>query len=324
MNTKVSPTWMFYIAIGCVFGLGLIMRFLLPHYLLATHVETFRGVGEAFIVAALLAAIVDPYVKFRLGKEIGREIAREVVGQYLPKKLRESLEKIQDIQLYLQRMVIDARLESVESKPHLLKWSMTMHYEVENASWNPLPFVHRFDITDEETDKAEMKLTEVSHYLNGESQYRLKNTDPEFKKMCENQPGIILFAYKTPTHIRSTRLGVIDKCEYFTSTERLVNVSEIQIIQLSLATIGVTLTVRHPRDVKIETSLEHIDDISPECPEGESGELVSRWKSNRAYLVNEHVWIMYERPNLGLEQVPPLAPAAPASPQNLDRGPGYQ
>jgi len=317
--TRISPTWIFYIAIASVFVLGVLLRFVLASQL-EQHfagtpeqehpaVETIRGVGEAFIVAAILAGVVDPYAKFRLGKEVGREIAKETAGEHLPEELRQALEGIQDIKLYIRRMAIDCTLEEVESNPNLLKWRMTMHYEVENASWKRRAFKHRLTIPDEELNEARMQITEVAHKINGKRKYRLKGTDDEFKAMCHKQPPFIIFSYAHPTKIRSTRLGDIDRCEYHTSTERRVPVSEIQVIQFTLPTIGVVLTVRHPPGVKVETSLEHIDGATPEPPEGETADEVSRWKSDRAYLGNEHLWVMYERQNESdLKDAPASAP----------------
>src|SRR5665213_4417098 len=158
--TKVGPTWIFYLVIAGVFIVGLVLRFAIPGYLEA-HVtskpqdhssitETIAGIGEALIVAAILASVVDPYAKFRLGKEVGREIARETAGEHLPEELRKELEGMQDIKLYMRNMTVECTLEDVKEADSLLKWRMTMHYEVENASWKQRAFDHRLTITDEE------------------------------------------------------------------------------------------------------------------------------------------------------------------------------
>lgn len=159
--TKISPTWAFYIAISCVFLVGGALRFWIPLHLdekaHPTSVETVKGVGEALIVAALLAGVVDPYVKFRLGKEVGREIPKETAGEHLPEELRQALEGIQDIKLYMRRMVIDCTLEDVDGSDNLLKWRMTMHYEVENASWKRRKFEHKLTITDAKSTKLKCR-----------------------------------------------------------------------------------------------------------------------------------------------------------------------
>lgn len=317
---KVGPTWLFYLVIAGMFIVGLTLRFAIPGYVEARwpritpnrpFIDTIAGVGEALIVAALLAGVVDPYVKLRLGKEVGREIAKETAGEHLPEELRKELEGMQDIKLYMRNMTVDCTLAYVRESDGLLKWHMTMHYEVENASWRPRPFEHRLAITDEEVKEAQMKIIEVAHNINGSRKYRLRGTDREFTAMCDEKLPLTVFTYAYPTQIRSTRCGPIDKCEYFTTTERLVPSAEIQVIQVSLPTIGVTLTVRHPPNVKIETSLEHIDGCYPDSPEGEVDGEVSRWRSDRAYLSNEHLWVMYERREIQSEKIPPLTPPIP-------------
>jgi hypothetical protein len=304
VNTRKAPVWTFWVAVAVIFAVGIALRFFVPSHWapgpgLNEHksvgiIGILTGLGEALIIAAIVAAVVDPYAKFRLGKEVGREIAKETAGQHLPLELRQALESIQEINLYLLRMAVDVELEKVDSHPGLLKWRMTMHYEVENASWNKRSFEHRVSISDSRAESADGKVIEVAHYLNGACQYRLREPDQELNRMCKKEEGTTFFTHEAPRKISSSRQGAAEKCEYFNSTERLVADSEVQVIQVSLPTVGVVVTVRHPQGVSINTSLEYVDGSVPECPDGEKKGRVWRWKSSRAYLTNEHIWLMYE------------------------------
>jgi hypothetical protein len=279
-----------------------------------TAVDLLEGLGEALVIAALLAAVVDPYVKFRLGTEIGREIAKETLGEHLPIELRTALEKIQEIDLYLRGMTIDAVLEPDPSHPGFLVWNTTIRYEVENASWVKRGFEHQVSIADSEAARADGKISEASHYVNGEPRYKLNGSSPGFSTMCKKDSGVTAFIHTDKHKIPSSRQGVTEKNVYFHTTERLVPDSEIQLIQLSLPTVGITLTVKHPEGISIDTSLEFIDEISPEVPEGQKEGQAVRWNSKRAYLKNEHIWIMYEidKKEEALKQSQPIAAPKPA------------
>ncbi len=311
MTTSLRPTWIFRLAIFAAFVAGFVLLFVLPLHFkgaainderVADFIEISRGLGEALIVAAILAAIVDPYAKFRLGKEIGREIARETAGEHLPLKLREALESIQDIKLYLVRMFIDVDLQNSFDNPGLLQWRMTIHYEVENASWNDHRFPHQVAISDSSAEKADGKVVEVACYWNGKQRYRMAQGDESMTRMSQKKDGVTYFVHENELPIKSSRRARIDKAEYYHTTERLVADSEIQVIQVALPTIGVTLTVRQPKDLTVNTSLEYVDGSSPECPTGEQKGLVWRWQSDRAYLTNEHIWIMFETDNAGIDR----------------------
>src|ERR1017187_7645527 len=244
--------------------------------------DLLDGLGEALMIAALLAAVVDPYAKFRLGKEIGREIAKDTLGEHLPIELREALEGIQDIGLYLRRMTVDAVLEPDSAHPGFLVWRMTIRYEVENSSWTKRPYEHRASIADSAAARADGKFIEVSHYVNGDCKYKLDGSNPQLVSMCKKEDGVTLFAHPDKHKIPSGRQGVTEECVYFHSTERLVPDSEIQLIQVSLPTVGINITVKHPEGISINASLEYVDGISPEIPEGERKGRAVRWKSKRA------------------------------------------
>jgi hypothetical protein len=321
MNTKVSPTWIFRLLIFATLALGVTLRFAAPMLadrllesppkLLGKHAgeviqrhkeivagsaEIIKGLGEALFIAAILAAIVDPYTKFRLGKEIGREIAHETAGQHLPQPLRQALENIEDISLYQVDFAIEVTLENVASPPDFLKWKTAMHFEVRNASWNKRVFEHRVAIMDSAAERADGKIIAVSHTLDGTVEYDLKESDPALARMCNREDGITFFRHKSPRKIASTRLGTTHKYEYSSVTERLVAPAEVQAIQLLRPAVGIVLTVRHPAGIIIRTSLQHIDEVTPETPSGETPGRAALWKSERAYLTNEHIWIMYENP----------------------------
>ena len=256
--------------------------------------DLVAGLGEALVIAALLGLAVDPYVKFHLGKEIGQEIAKETLGQHLPVELREELERIQDIHLYVREMTVDVVLGPSTVHDGFLVWCMTIRYEVENASWFKRNFEHRVSIADSDAARADGKITKASHYVNGECKYELDGSSPQFVNMCKKEDGVTSFTHKDKYKIPSGRQDVKEKNVYSQTTERLVPDSEVQVIQPYHPTVGITLTVQHPEGITIATSLQAVDEISLEIPNGQKGGQAGRWRSKRAYLPNEHIWIMYE------------------------------
>ncbi len=318
MNTKVSPNWIFGFLIFATMVVGVALRFASPAIagrlvthppkFLGTHVtgaiqrhrdiidgsaEIAKGLGEALFIAAVLAAIVDPYAKFRLGKEIGREIAHETAGQHLPDELRQALERIQDIDLYQLHMIIDITLDKVDAVPGYLKWQTDLLYEIKNASWNKHTFEHRVSITDSAAERHDGRIIAVSHSVDNKVQYSFTDPSPELQYLLTRTDGTTLFKHPDARRIASTRLASTHKYEYASTTEHFVPHSEIQVIQVHYPTVGIDLTVHHPPEVAIHTSLQYVDEIKPKTPDGEVGH-TTRWQSERAYLTNEHIWIMYE------------------------------
>jgi hypothetical protein len=318
MNTRPSPAWIFRFLILATLLLGLGLRFAVPiatshfgadhsaypgrvHRFFDRHqeladgvIDIAKGLGEALFIAAILAAIVDPYAKFRLGKEVGSEIARETVGQHLPEELRQELERIQDIDLYQLNMVIDITLDKVDALPGFLKWQTAMHFEVKNAAWNKRRFEHRFSISDSAAERHDGKIIAAAFSIDGVKQYSLNESTAELEPMLTRKNGSIVFQHPNSQKIASTRLGSTHRYEYANTTEHMVPHSEIQVVQVILPTVCIDLTVRHPAGVAIHTSLQYIDGVEPKTPDGETLALASRWNAERAYLTNEHIWIMYE------------------------------
>lgn len=317
MKTRLSPVWVFRFLIFATLILGLALRFAVPmgaarlehgraqnriHSWMEQHkeladgaIEISRGLGEALFIAAVLAAFVDPYAKFRLGKEVGSEIARETVGQHLPEELREALERIQDIDLYQLKMVIHVTLEAVDAQPAMLRWQTAMSFEVKNASWNKHRFEHTVSVSDSAAECHDGRVIAVGHSVDGKSKYDLREPAAELARLCTHTDGSTLFHHDHAEKIASTRLGSTHRYEYSSTTERLVPEGEIQVVQVILPTVGIDLTVHHPADTMIHTSIQYIYGIAPEPVDGAPKETAARWNSERAYLTNEHIWIMYER-----------------------------
>jgi hypothetical protein len=319
INTKVSPAWFFRILIFATLVLGIVFQFgspvvadrLLanPYNPLGKHTGAFierhknivagaaeiaRGLGEALIIASILGLLVDPYVKFRLIKEVGPEIAREAVGEHLPAELRQQLERIQDIDLYQLNMVINITLDQVDALPGYMKWQTAMRHEVKNVSWNKHPFEHRFSISDSAAERHDGRIIAVSHSVDDKVQYSLTDPSVELNSMLTRVDSTTFFKHPDARKIASTRVGPTHKYEYACTTERFVPHSEIQVIQVLFPTVGIDLTVHHPPKVAIHTSLQYVDGIEPKTPEGETPGQCTRWQCGRAYLPNEHIWIMYE------------------------------
>ena len=51
----------------------------------------FHGLGEALVIAVLLAVTVDAYVKNRLTREIVKEVSPFIMGSDLPQEMRNEV-----------------------------------------------------------------------------------------------------------------------------------------------------------------------------------------------------------------------------------------
>jgi hypothetical protein len=262
-----------------------------------------EGLGEALVIAVLLAAIVDPYAKFRLGQEIGAAIAtttaEAAVGGDLPIALRRTLDEMRHITFYLPQLNVDVLLERPPDHPQFMRWITTMDYDVANASLGPLKYKHRAAIMDSQTIRGDGIIREVSHYENDIQKYRLDAASGSIGPMCNKQNGVTTFVYPNDNTIPPTRTGNTSVYRYYSITERLVAEAETQVIQVSWPTVRLVLTVRHPPEITVYTSLELVDGIPPATPEGTKPGEAQRWTTNRALLSNEHIWLHYQNPDTG-------------------------
>ena len=121
----------------------------MPHKI----VETFNRIGEAFIIAPLLALIVDEAAKKKLIREFSLDISAHIIGRLLPDQLREHLRSYLQMLLVRTRWDVTYTIDKWEDDkgqivPGYVKLSTTSEYDMENRSHEHADYKFTYDVED--------------------------------------------------------------------------------------------------------------------------------------------------------------------------------
>lgn len=124
-------------------------------YTLPWIAELIRSTGHALIVATVIAAAVDPFIKARLARELSRNFLGYTIGWDIPKPFREKAEELlKGTSVIRNDFSIHYRLITKADNPDILTVETLLEFEAVNLTSKPQ--VHRVSHDFEETDGAEM------------------------------------------------------------------------------------------------------------------------------------------------------------------------
>lgn len=93
-----------------------------------------ESLGHALIIASVLAATVDLYVKSRLLREASKDIAKYLIGYALPAEIQDRIKETMGIALVRRGLTIKYILSFISEKPGKLLATVLYTYQVENCS----------------------------------------------------------------------------------------------------------------------------------------------------------------------------------------------
>lgn len=200
----------FWGLLGFCFVLGLVSLYL-------SHQEFLRPVclrsildslGHALIVASLLAATVDVYMKRRLLKEASLDISKYLIGYALPEEIQDKIKEAMRIDLVRRDLTIRYSLAPASEKPDKLLATVLYTYQVENVSNHEIDYQPRMDfathlrprtldmrvdsLADESANEMKKDLSpdeeqrpQVSAYSLSLFKVKPKPKNPELRYVCE-------------------------------------------------------------------------------------------------------------------------------------------
>jgi hypothetical protein len=220
-----------------VFG---ITSTLLPSSFALTK-EVLSKIAEAFLIAAILAAGVDGYVKERLVEECARDISQFAVGTLLPEELRTEIRRLLRLPVLRKEYQISYRILPVLEKPGYVKCTVGLQWNVENVTDSPQPYTHR--VTLEKSYFPEVGSSRIlSAGCEAESGgYSFRHGDGKLK--IEESGGLYRFAHEQmlPQGPHSTRV-------YWSEYESVFPETYSDTSYVLMPTVGVTLTLQYPED----------------------------------------------------------------------------
>ena len=146
---RIRYLW-FPSSIALAFGL---LFFFQPwsHWWPGSSIELVHGLGEAVIIAAVLAFTVDGYTKRHLINEIARDVFVHIFGHALPIELRGRINQMVRIDLIFRDFRIHYRLTPLAEK--MVRVEVSQEYQIENLSGHTLP--HQLCLFLEKQDSPE-------------------------------------------------------------------------------------------------------------------------------------------------------------------------
>lgn len=269
------PDWVFWLVTAgiALFGIGLIsLGTAFDFY--GHHVarELTRAFGEAFVVAAFIAATVDQYVKHRLVSDLYKYIA----GHALPVEIQDKIKELTKTSIF--RRNFEQRFSLEHQGEDKLKLTVEGSYEIVNCSNRPQEFTPHLDFEKHEDPTLD--------------EFRCDSADKnaqDVKKgnanLSEKQDAILSVSLKKMKFLPE-KAGFSYKTSFRYS--RIVHAKDSELISFIIPTIGATIiAVKYPNDISFDAgkATVHTKD---------------RWQFDGLFLENQHIharWFPKERPS---------------------------
>jgi len=131
--------------------------------------EIFRKIGEALIIAPVLALLVDEAAKTKLLREFSLEVSTHIIGRLLPVPLREHLTRYLQMFLVRTRWDITYDIEKWDGQPGYIRLKTISEYDMENHSEDPTDYDFKYSV--EESLYPHVGCTQITFVRLGEETY---------------------------------------------------------------------------------------------------------------------------------------------------------
>jgi hypothetical protein len=110
--------------------------------------DILKEMGKAFLIAFVLAIVVDTAQKFKLLNEFAEHISLHIMGRKLPPELRNYVEKYLDATFIRPQMEVTYQLETWEGKPDRVKLTKKIEYKLRNCREDELKYDWQYRVDD--------------------------------------------------------------------------------------------------------------------------------------------------------------------------------
>ncbi len=131
-------------------GLGLAIipwpEFMPPFFGGAVLAEVLKEIGKAFLIAFVLAIVVESAQKLKLLNEFAEHISLHIMGRKLPRELRDHVEQYLGATFIRPKMYVTYRIEPWNGKPDRVKLTKEIRYQLENCSEDEVTYEWQYRI----------------------------------------------------------------------------------------------------------------------------------------------------------------------------------
>lgn len=155
--------------------------------------ELVTKVGDALMIAPILAAIVEIAVTRELLEDFVYGISHHIVGRLLPSELREHILRYLTTDFVRTRWTIEYHLEELPDHPDYVQLRRISEYDLENRSVALRKFDFRFEIQRSWFPRiGEASIKMASCQLNGINQFEYRGQD--IANRIATTEGMIIFS----------------------------------------------------------------------------------------------------------------------------------
>jgi len=116
----------------------------LRHYS-ATQNEFWRALGDALIIAGVIAGTVDQYAKNRILKEMMRNVYQHLIGHDLPVEVKDRIKELMSTDLIRRDWELKLRLATSAANPRYVSVHAELAYCVVNLTGSAIEYEHYFE-----------------------------------------------------------------------------------------------------------------------------------------------------------------------------------
>jgi hypothetical protein len=143
-----SFPWGFYVVCCLLLAVGALLHW--------QGGDLAKGIGEATMISAILAATVDVFVKRRFLKEISWDVSKYLIGYSLPEEIQDRIRELMATRLMTYEWEVRYRLTPVpDTQPATIQLEVSYCYKVENLTSQKQDYQQHLQF--EKRDKAEIR-----------------------------------------------------------------------------------------------------------------------------------------------------------------------
>lgn len=148
--------------------------------------DILEEIGKAFVIAAVLAVVVEGAQKLKLLNEFSENISLHIMGRNLPPRLRAHVEQYLGATFVRREMTINFKLEASPDHPERVKLTKSIQYEIENRSDEEAKYSWQYRVDDSWFSDAQATITKMMQSNPGTGDI-FKEAD--LKKRIKLEPG---------------------------------------------------------------------------------------------------------------------------------------
>jgi hypothetical protein len=287
--TASASVW-FWIVVALVFASGVFalwnLRLLLP----TPYDDLAKSLGEALIIASVLAATVDLYAKTIMLREVTRDVFHYITGHPLPKQLQDQIRKLVSTDLIRRDMRIrygfawyDLGIEGTEHDFVLL--TIETEWKLENLSSSEILHQERLELEAHDAPRV-INMRCASSESDSCYDQRPQGGANLAKPEPSNQRMLVATGkrIKIRPNLGNPAISYVLACKY----ECMLPSDHSDVFSFLGPTIGATVEVSAPDDLEVSISDYRAKEVVPR-----------RWEFNQAFSRSECFRIRWNRKAAG-------------------------